>query len=98
MSFWDDLASWVGGGSGGSTVTVTNTPSNDVEVNPEITNINVIDMEPLEGLLAEIADQTVALEDAQAEAQAARDKLFSDIKLWLAVGAFGLAFYRMRKT
>ncbi len=92
------LTDFLKGLTGGSSTTVTSSSSTTVEVNPEITSINVIDTAPLEGLLGEITQAAASNEDQIAEAAAARDSLFTDIRLWLAVGAFGLALMRRKQA
>jgi len=94
----DFLKNLVGASTGGgSGTTVTASANNQVTVNPEITAINVIDTGPLKDLLGEVVQVSQDQADQAELAQAARESFFTDLRLWLAVGAFGLAVMRTRK-
>lgn len=103
MSFLDDLidtvvdagkAAFSSGGGGGGSVTVSPSQATDVQVNPNITAVNVIETGPLADLLDDIRDEDMARADAAAEREAALIGQLSDLRLWLAGGALLLAISR----
>jgi hypothetical protein len=77
-----------GGGGGGTTVTNTANSSSDVEVNPEITTINAVDLAPFAEVVAQLAASARTAENQATERAAETvDRVNSTLLLVIAGGA-----------